>query len=188
MSGKKKALIILAILGAVFILLLVLGVFMDSGDRPKPDKKTAEQYKDSDWKGLLEKPASLFTPSLSPDSLHHSPAFGEPGKFSIEPDGEKAFRTLKLSLERGKGYTGWPPLSCTFSYKNSETSIEELRDQSDSLKEGESTTIVVLKEGGTLTLQPSSGCRVLMAVKGKTVAICENKKGCSFTVEPMFRR
>jgi hypothetical protein len=186
MTQQKKALIVLGVLALVFILFLVSGVVMDRGDRPKPEKAVASDYRYNPWAKRLKKPISMFTPALTTGSLHFRPAFGEPNLFAIDGDEAKAFRTLKLSLESVSGQHAGV-LRCDFSYRNDATAIEDLKDQSDTLRAGETSTIAVLKEGGSLSLNPSSGCRVLMHLRGGTTDICERSAGGVLSVNPLFR-
>lgn len=186
MTRQKKALIVLGILALVFILFLVSGVVMDRDGRPKPDKAVASDYRYNPWARRLKRPISMFTPSLATRSLHFRPTFDKPNLFAIDGDENKAFRTLKLSLESVSGKrTG--VLRCDFSYRNDATAIEDLKDQSDTLRAGETTSIAVLKEGGALSLNPSSGCRVLMHLRGGTQNICERSVEGVLSVNPQFR-
>lgn len=186
MTNQKKAMIILAVLAVIFIFFIVTGVFMDKEERPKPDKETASTYENSPWSKRLAKPISLFTPALSTGALHFKSISEGSATFAIDPDKDKPFRSLKLSLENIPGKSIWP-LQCSLTYSNLESSIEDLRIQEDNLENDKNTTIVVLKEGGEFILTPVNGCRVMMDRKGKSVYICEKYKSGKLTINPMFR-
>jgi hypothetical protein len=186
MTNQKKAIIILGVLAVIFILFIVTGVFMNKESRPMPGKETASTYENSPWSKRLAKPISLFTPALSTGDLHFKSISSGSAMFTIDPDEDKPFRSLKLSLENISGKSNGY-LQCSFTYSNIASSIEDLRIQEDTLSNDKKTTIVVLKEGGGFMLKPLNGCRVMMDRQGKSVYICEKSNSGTLTINPMFR-
>lgn len=189
MTPQKKALIVLAVLALIFILSMGVGVYMDRGERPGPDKETAKTYRSDPWATRLAVPISMFTPFLSAEALHYDPVPDDPGRFTIDSDTDQAFRSLTLIIESLSGKNNGT-LQCACIYKNGASALEALKEQSDILSNRNSentTTLVVLKEGGSLSLGLSRGCRVLMETKGDPLMICEKSQAGQLTVNPDFR-
>ena len=181
MSQQKKTLIVLGILALVVILFIVSGVIVDREDRPEADTATAEKIGNTPWKDVLEKPAGWFTPAVPIRSIHHRPVQDFPGRFVIDSDKDQAFRALTLGLERISGPSA-VPLSCKVVFRNGTSAVEELREQEDTLEEGTFTTLVVLKDGGELEVEPPPGSRVLLKIQGRHRVLCEKSKGGRFSV------
>ncbi len=181
MSPQKKALIVLGILALVVILFFVSGMLVGREDRPHADTATAEKIGNTPWKDYLEKPAGWFTPAVAVRSIHHRPALGQPGRFVVDSDKDHAFRALTLGLERISGPSA-VPLSCKVTFRNDASAVEELREQEDTLNEGTFTTLVALKDGGELVVEPPHGSRVLLKIQGRHRVLCEKSKGGGFSV------
>lgn len=181
MSQQKKALIVLGVLVLVFIVFFVSGMILDRGDRPEADTATAEKLGNPRWKDLLEKPAGWFTPAVAVRSIHHRPAQEQPGLFVIDSDNDHAFRALTLGLERISG-PSTVPLFCKVTFRNGAPAVEKLREQEDTLNEGKFITLVALKDGGELVVEPPPGSRILLKIKGRNRVLCEKSTEGGFSV------
>lgn len=147
MTPAQKGLLLAALLfAALFIGALVRGSHQPgSGAR---DTDFAKHYQPPAW---LKKPGSLFSPpriGLPGPTLTVRPAV--PFVFDVAPS-KASFRTAKLRLQEG--------MAIAIDYADrTEGGPDALRQQSTSLpREGVGdtmqTTIIALKQGGTLTVR-----------------------------------
>ncbi|MCF8111196.1 MAG: hypothetical protein K9J85_06870 [Desulfobacteraceae bacterium] len=183
MTGQKKIIVIIVILAVVFIIFMVTGTYLDREPRPEPDKETAESYENNKWKKRLEKPISMFTPSLYPKDFLTASSLQNKCKFTISKDEDTSFRSLNLLLETLPGAAG--SAKCEVSYQVEESAVDKLKNQSETLEgETNTTTIVVQKGGGDLELRLEKGVKVSMKYGRNSVWLCKRSTGGTVSVNP----
>lgn len=179
--------IVIGALAAVFVLVMVIGVFKDTGKPSDTDRKNAEGYAGRSWAKSLKKPMAFFSPALPASALHRSGNSLTFCRFTIDKADKPPFRSLKLSVEP---LPGMSPLmaTCTFTYTTSGSSIDELNEQKDTLTHTNyTTTLAVTTHGGRLDLQPSNGTQVFMESRGENLLLCKRSASGVLTVNPDFK-
>ena len=176
MSQQKKAVIVLVVIAVFFVGFMISGVLLDRGTRPEPNDETAEKYKDSTWASVLEKPIAMFTPSLSPESMHVLSKGPITATFAIDEDTDHSFRSLKVRVDKPEGWT--KDARATVTYKAPGSSNSHLSKQEDELIAGPDdkdccTTFAVLKGQGELSVSMKTPVRLSLVDGDNYIMICE---------------
>jgi hypothetical protein len=163
LSSTKIVIIVLVLIGLLFIIFVARGALRTEPPPPKGKETStvAKKTKPPNWTKTIK---GLFS-SLQPKALEGK-VYSSNTTDTIPPDNKQAFRTVTFHLLSGRAeisYKDKTPLEPNSPLKDMDNPQPCPLPQTDpDVKDRERCSILVLKQGGTLTFACAlnSACRV----------------------------